>query len=135
MLCLIPKCGQAFHPDRIGNVTCPVCHADLASQPAGNSASQLPWSGPYPPWVKLRFEAAPPHGGALAASISATEHVTRGIRRFSRSHSTGHSLVRLNDNTERLAAVRKQLMDRPGLVLPREGCLRRGNGWGGEGSN
>ncbi|KAL3728252.1 hypothetical protein ACJRO7_032925 [Eucalyptus globulus] len=164
---LIPKCDHAFHPDCIGewlasHTTCPVCRADLASQPADDPESpQAEPPSVEPPAV----EAAPPDGGAPERSPreGGPERIqppdpwdknesgginnrnrTRGsgsrIRRFPRSHSTGHSLVRPDDDTERFtlrlpAYVRKRLMmDRPGPALPQEGCSRRGYRYG-EGSS
>ncbi|XP_030466912.1 E3 ubiquitin-protein ligase ATL31-like [Syzygium oleosum] len=163
---LIPKCDHAFHPECIGawlasHTTCPVCRADLASQPTGDSEGQPAEPGTEPPRVEVTVvEAAPPDGGALERSPREripppdpwdkngggsfnNRNRTRGsgrIRRFSRSHSTGHSLVRPGEDTERFtlrlpAEVRKQLMDRPGPVLPQEGCSRRGYRSGGEGSS
>ncbi|KAF8018147.1 hypothetical protein BT93_H3137 [Corymbia citriodora subsp. variegata] len=158
---LIPKCDHAFHPDCIGewlasHTTCPVCRADLEPQPADDPESQQPEEGAEPPSVEAPAEADPPAVGAPERSPreggpepiqspdlldkneidSSTNRIrTRGssrFRRFPRSYSTGHSLVRPGDDRERFtlrlpAEVRKQLMmDRPGPVLPPEGCSRRG---------
>ncbi|KAI6692482.1 hypothetical protein NL676_020192 [Syzygium grande] len=157
---LIPKCNHVFHPDCIdkwlaSHTTCPVCRANLTSQLAGGSASQLPESGTELPQVQVTVEAALPKGGAPERSPREGQREriqppdlwdknesgsfnnrnrTGGldrIRRLPRSHSTGHSLVRPSEDTERFtlrmsAEVSKQLMDRPGPVLPLEGCSRRG---------
>ncbi|XP_056168685.1 E3 ubiquitin-protein ligase ATL9-like [Syzygium oleosum] len=157
MLRLIPK-WLASH------TTCPVCRADLASRPAGDLASQLVKSGTEPPRFEVKVEAASPDGGAAERSRQegrperiqppdpwdknesgsfSNPNRTGGsgrIRRFPRSHSTWHSLVRPGEDMEcftlRLPAeVRKQLMDRPGPVLPLEGCSRRGYRCEGEGSS
>ncbi|KAI3440416.1 RING-type domain-containing protein [Psidium guajava] len=175
---LIPKCDHAFHPDCIGawlasHTTCPVCRADLSSQPAGDWESQQAESGTETPMVEVTVEADPPDGGVPESSQREggrariqpppppdvwdknesgslnnrssfnNRNRTRGssrIRRFPRSHSTGHSLVRPGEDTERYtlrlpAEVRKQLMDRPGPVFPQEGSSRRGYRFGGEGSS
>ncbi|XP_030466974.1 putative RING-H2 finger protein ATL37 [Syzygium oleosum] len=166
---LIPKCNHVFHLDCIGkwlasHTTCPVCRANLTSQQAGSSASQLPESGTEPPRVEVTVEATLPNGGAPERSPREGQRQrihppdlwdknesgsfnnrnrTGGsgrIRRFPRSHSTGHSLVRPSEDTERFtlrmsAEVSKQLMDRPGPVLPPEGCSRRGYRCGVEGSS
>ncbi|XP_030472307.2 E3 ubiquitin-protein ligase ATL6-like, partial [Syzygium oleosum] len=166
MLRLIPKCDHAFHPDCIGawlgsHTTCPVCRAELAEQPAGDSESQQAESGTEPPRVEVAVEAAPPDAGAAERSQGGREREgiqppdlwdknesnnrnrTRGssqMRRFSRSHSTGHSLIRPGEDTERFtlrlpAEVRRQLMDRPMPDRAHEGSSRRGYRCGGEGSS
>ncbi|KAI6692486.1 hypothetical protein NL676_020196 [Syzygium grande] len=146
------------------HTTCPVCRADLTLRPAGNSASQLAKSGTVLPRVEMNVEAAIPDGSAAERSqregrperiqppdpwdknesSSFSNPIRTGgsgrIRMFPRSHSTGHSLVRPGEDMERFtlrlpAEVRKQLMDRPGPVLPLEGCSRRGYRCGGEGSS
>ncbi|XP_030534940.1 E3 ubiquitin-protein ligase ATL31-like [Rhodamnia argentea] len=167
---LIPKCDHAFHPDCIGewlasHTTCPVCRADLASQPAGDWESQQPESGTEMPRVEVNpadggvSERSPREGGREQIQQPPSpppdlwdknesgsfnnRNRTRGsgrIRRFPRSHSTGHSLVRPGEDTERFtlrlpAEVRKQLMNRPGPFFPQEGSSRRGYRFGGEGSS
>ncbi|KAF7848179.1 hypothetical protein BT93_L2220 [Corymbia citriodora subsp. variegata] len=166
---LMPKCDHAFHPDCIGawlgsHTSCPVCRADLASQPAGDSESRRAESGTESPQVEVTVEATPPDAGAPEwsqreggregiqppdsrdkdeSSGFSNRNRTRGssgMLRLPRSHSTGHSLIRPDEDTERFtlrlpAEVRKQLMDRPMPVPPREGCSRRGYRCGGEGSS
>ncbi|XP_010025162.2 LOW QUALITY PROTEIN: E3 ubiquitin-protein ligase ATL6 [Eucalyptus grandis] len=160
---LIPKCDHAFHPDCIGewlasHTTCPVCRADLASQRADDPESPQA----EPPSVEAggsarwRRAGEEPAGGRARADPAARSMGQEGERRhhqsqpdtwlgsrigrFPRSHSTGHSLVRPGDDTERFtlrlpADVRKRLMmDRPGPALPQEGCSRRGYRYG-EGSS
>ncbi|XP_056159955.1 E3 ubiquitin-protein ligase ATL6-like [Syzygium oleosum] len=169
VLRLIPKCDHAFHPDCIGawldsHTTCPVCRAELASQPAGNSESQQAESGTEPPRVEVMVEVAPPDAGAPERSQRGGEREgiqppylwdknecgsfnnrnralgSSRMQRFSRSHSTGHSLIRPGEDNDRFmlrlpAEVRKQLMDRARPDRPQEGSSRRGYWRGGEGSS
>ncbi|KAI6684365.1 hypothetical protein NL676_030278 [Syzygium grande] len=166
---LIPKCDHAFHPDCIGawldsHTTCPVCRAELASQPAGDSESQQAESGTEPPRVEVMVEVAPPDAGALERSQRGREREgiqppylwdknecgsfnnrnralgSSRMQTFSRSHSTGHSLIRPGEDNDRFmlrlpAEVRKQLMVRPRPDRPQEGSSRRGYRCGGEGSS
>ncbi|KAI3440418.1 uncharacterized protein J3R85_003481 [Psidium guajava] len=74
---LIPRCHHAFHPDCIGKwlasrSTCPVCRANLTSQPAGDWASQLSTELLR---VDVKVEAAPPNGGAPERSPQEGERV------------------------------------------------------------
>ncbi|KAK3441322.1 hypothetical protein EUGRSUZ_B01416 [Eucalyptus grandis] len=153
VLRLIPECDHAFHPDCIGawlasHTSCP----RLPRPPRAESSTE----------VEVIVEAASPD--ASTPERSQREGGGEGIQlpgpwdmnesgsfsycdrrrgfgmmpRFPRSHSTGHSLVRAGEDTERFALrlpaeVRKQLMDRPRPVLPQEGCSRRGYRCGGEG--
>ncbi|KAF9681620.1 hypothetical protein SADUNF_Sadunf05G0020800 [Salix dunnii] len=167
---LIPNCDHVFHPDCIGawlesHSTCPVCRADL-TVPA-DSVPQLRES--HDPELDLEAQNGsvmdePENGNANVEAVGPETEVvgvsvvktlnrvrTRGSRsgrplRFTRSHSTGHSVVQPGENTDRFTLrlpvdVRKQVMNRKlsramsMVVLSRQGSSVKGNKSGvGEGS-
>ncbi|XP_045813573.1 E3 ubiquitin-protein ligase ATL6 [Trifolium pratense] len=172
---LIPKCDHVFHPECIdewlGNhTTCPVCRANLVPQP-GESVHGVPVFNTEPEDLEAQndvVESIPEHQNegsvkestqpqpqpqVLSLSNTLNRNRTRGSqsgrpRWFSRSHSTGHSVVQPGENTERFTLrlpveVRKQILQNPELhrarslvVLPRETSSRRGyRTGGGEGSS
>ncbi|CAN6581991.1 unnamed protein product [Malus baccata var. baccata] len=162
MLRLIPKCDHVFHTDCIdvwlmSHTTCPVCRANLVPQPC-DSAPQLTELGSEQEEgdVEAQNDAvdaererddlgmlAQQEPEVLNINQTLNRNRTRGSRSsrlrrlFSRSHSTGHSVVQPGEDTERFTLrlpveVRKQIMNRKLnrstslLVLPREGSSRRG---------
>ncbi|GAU49727.1 hypothetical protein TSUD_32060 [Trifolium subterraneum] len=172
---LIPKCDHVFHPECIdewlgSHTTCPVCRANLVPQP-GDSVHGVPVFNTEPEDIEAQnetVESIPEHQNegsikestepqpqpqVLSLSNTLNRNRTRGSqsgrpRWFSRSHSTGHSVVQPGENTERFTLrlpveVRKQILQNPELhrarslvVLPRETSSRRGyRTGGGEGSS
>jgi E3 ubiquitin-protein ligase ATL6/9/15/31/42/55 len=169
---LIPKCDHVFHPECIdewlgSHTTCPVCRANLVPQP-GESVHGVPVFNTEPEDLEAQndvVESIPEHQNeegavkestqpqVLSLSNTLNRNRTRGSqsgrpRWFSRSHSTGHSVVQPGENTERFTLrlpveVRKQILQNPELhrarslvVLPRETSSRRGyRTGGGEGSS
>lgn len=164
---LIPKCDHVFHPECIdewlgSHTTCPVCRANLVPQP-GESVHGIPIlqdieaqndavehvSEQQKPDAEAKESTEPE---VLCLNQTLNRNRTRGShsgrpRRFSRSHSTGHSVVQPGECTERFTLrlpveVRKQILQNPKLhrarslvILPREGSSRRGYRTGGEGSS
>ncbi|KAL0787379.1 hypothetical protein Bca101_003625 [Brassica carinata] len=137
---LLPKCDHVFHPHCIGawleaHVTCPVCRANLAEQVA------------VEPDLELRDVVVDPEP-VVAAPVpeqSVTNEVDSrrlpgvpvDVKRvkFSRSHTTGHSVVQPGECTERFTLrlpeeVRKRMMENWKLnrsdSLTRGGSSRRG---------
>ena len=140
---LLPKCDHVFHPHCIGawleaHVTCPVCRTNLAEQVA------------VEPDLELRDVVVDPE--PVVASPVPEQSVTNEVDsrrlpgvpvdvkrvKFSRSHTTGHSVVQPGECTERFTLrlpedVRKRVMEnwrlnRSGslVALPRGGSSRRG---------
>ncbi|KFK26477.1 hypothetical protein AALP_AA8G254200 [Arabis alpina] len=125
---LLPKCDHVFHTHCIGawlegHVTCPVCRTNLAEQePETVNETDL--------------EAQQPVIPEPAAELGVTGTATRV--KFSRSHTTGHSVVLPGENTERFTLripedLRKKIManwkmnrSNSVLVLPRGGSSRSG---------
>lgn len=117
MLRLLPKCSHAFHPECIdmwlcSHTTCPVCRVDLmipsdSSDPSGNAESL-----PEPEVVivvdrendeslpAVNDESARVVRVSEAGESSAAEDL-RGNEKVRRSHSTGHSLVRVGKDLEK----------------------------------
>ncbi|KFK37923.1 hypothetical protein AALP_AA3G048000 [Arabis alpina] len=144
---LLPKCDHVFHPHCIGawleaHVTCPVCRANLAevvAEPVGTEPD-------------LELETVIVNPEPVVAVVPEQESVTSEIDsrrlpgvpvdlkrvKFSRSHTTGHSVVQPGESTERFTLrlpedVRKRVManwklnrSNSLLVLPRGGSSRRG---------
>ncbi|KAL0744367.1 hypothetical protein Bca4012_085880 [Brassica carinata] len=145
---LLPKCDHVFHPHCIGawlegHVTCPVCRANLAEQVAKDESVE--------PDVELQQVVVNPEPVVAAAPVPeqsvASEIDSRRLpgvpvdlkrAKFSRSHTTGHSVVQPGDCTERFTLrlpedARKRMManwklnrSNSLLVLPRGGSSRRG---------
>ncbi|CAJ1960900.1 unnamed protein product [Sphenostylis stenocarpa] len=154
------------------HTTCPVCRANLVPTESQDSdANNANGVGdgvvpvPLTPDVEAQndvVEAASEQQNAYSDCVLTEPEVvpldktlnrnrTRGSRsnrqrRFSKSHSTGHSIVQPGENTDRFTLrlpleVRKQLINRQLhrasslIVLPREGSSRQGYRTGGEGSS
>ncbi|CAH8361635.1 unnamed protein product [Eruca vesicaria subsp. sativa] len=137
---LLPKCDHVFHPHCIGawleaHVTCPVCRANLAE------------GGTVEPVVELEEVVVDPEP---VVDVPVPERSVRNevdssrlpgvpvdVRRvkFSRSHTTGHSVVQPGECTERFTLrlpedVRKRMMENWKVnrsdSLSRGGSSRRG---------
>ncbi|GLU20529.1 hypothetical protein SLE2022_367230 [Rubroshorea leprosula] len=162
---LLPKCNHVFHPACIdlwlsAHVTCPVCRAELT-----------PGSGEPPKIVDSNTELNRELSRANVGTeqelnhhvvIDVNENCRRGMPiqgtmeesrvpragilvKFSRSHSTGHTvLIPPGDNIERYTLrlpeeIRRQILTPEGLkrtrsynvIFPREGSSRKGYRDGG----
>ncbi|KAL0719919.1 hypothetical protein Bca4012_069243 [Brassica carinata] len=146
---LLPKCDHVFHPHCIdawleAHVTCPVCRANLAEPVAEGE--------PVEPDVELQEVVVNPEPVVTAPVPVPEESVMTEIDsrrlpgvpvdikrvKFSRSHTTGHSVVQPGECTERFTLrlpedVRKRVMENWKLnrssslvALPRGGSSRRG---------
>ncbi|KAK7306153.1 hypothetical protein VNO77_44075 [Canavalia gladiata] len=90
---LLPKCHHVFHPDCIdgwllSHMKCPVCRARLTHDSVVDIAIPI-----IPPQLQLGEQSS-----TVTESVSETETVISPrersvLRKFPRSHSTGHSLV------------------------------------------
>jgi len=112
---LLPQCSHAFHPDCIdlwlfSHTTCPVCRTSLVPKDDGNPTGTS--NGIIEP-----PETTPPYELAVVVedvetpvvSESADSQDSLGVlgfgkgKKFRRSYSTGHSLVRLRKDSDQLA--------------------------------
>ncbi|VVB15272.1 unnamed protein product [Arabis nemorensis] len=132
---LLPKCDHVFHTHCIGawlegHVTCPVCRTNLAEQKPDEPVVE-------PEIItETDLEAQRSVIPEPAAELDGTESATRV--KFSRSHTTGHSVVLPGENTERFTLrlpedLRKKIManwkmnrSNSVFVLPRGGSSRSG---------
>ncbi|KAL1214898.1 E3 ubiquitin-protein ligase ATL31 [Cardamine amara subsp. amara] len=129
---LLPKCDHVFHPHCIGawlegHVTCPVCRTNLAEQ-------TQPAEPVEPEVVVIETDLEAQQQSTIPEP--AVESVTRV--KFSRSHTTGHSVVLPGENTDRFTLrlpedLRKKIMANWKLnrsnslfILPRGGSSRSG---------
>ncbi|GLJ39416.1 hypothetical protein SUGI_0805060 [Cryptomeria japonica] len=114
MLRLLPKCSHAFHPECIdmwlcSHTTCPVCRVDLlpaeeGSDPSGTESGVVAPQGEPEPEVVIvvdngNDESVPVARAIEAGESSATEEPS-AMEKVRRSHSTGHSLVRVRKELE-----------------------------------
>ncbi|KAF8084483.1 hypothetical protein N665_0716s0028 [Sinapis alba] len=138
---LLPKCDHVFHPHCIGawleaHVTCPVCRANLAEEIAVEPDLELQEVVVNPEPVVIAPVPEQPVNSEVdsrrlpGVPVDATKRV-----KFSRSHTTGHSVVQPGECTERFTLrlpedVRKRMMENWKLnrsdSLTRGGSSRRG---------
>jgi E3 ubiquitin-protein ligase ATL6/9/15/31/42/55 len=149
---LLPKCDHVFHPHCIGawleaHVTCPVCRANLAEQVAEGESIEPRSTEPDLELQQVVVNPEPVVAAPVPELLSTTEIDSRRLPgvpvdlkrvKFSRSHTTGHSVVQPGECTERFTLrlpedVRKRIManwklnrSNSLLVLPRGGSSRRG---------
>ncbi|RID43623.1 hypothetical protein BRARA_I00473 [Brassica rapa] len=127
---LLPKCDHVFHPHCIGawlegHVTCPVCRTNLAEPVEPDLVIEID--------IESQQSVVVPEPAVELGGSVATTRV-----KFSRSHTTGHSVVSPGECTERFTLrlpedLRKKIMaswkmnrSNSLLVLPRGGSSRSG---------
>uniref|UniRef100_A0A1J3F5L7 RING-type E3 ubiquitin transferase n=1 Tax=Noccaea caerulescens TaxID=107243 RepID=A0A1J3F5L7_NOCCA len=131
---LLPKCDHVFHPHCIGawlegHVTCPVCRTNLSEQ-------QLPAAESVEPVLITETDLEAQQSAIPEPAMELDGSVPRV--KFSRSHTTGHSVVLPGECTERFTLklpedLRKKIMvnwkmnrSNSLLVVPRGGSSRSG---------
>ncbi|MBA0862885.1 hypothetical protein Goshw_013927 [Gossypium schwendimanii] len=153
---VIPKCCHVFHLDCIDawlayHVTCPVCRAKLTPD-SDDIALPVELGSNTTQSDNNNTESSHPTRQRVEQQNELVIHVDEETRprekitgKFTRSHSTGHSMIQPGENTERFTLrfaeeFRKQIAKREGglyrassydVVLGREGSWKRG----GEGSS
>ncbi|XP_052201990.1 E3 ubiquitin-protein ligase ATL6-like [Diospyros lotus] len=148
---LIPKCDHVFHPDCIdawldAHVTCPVCRADLVPQPGETPkfAEEAGAESLHDCDTSILVGEDPEESFASPAVVNRDQSLnwnrqlrSRSMRprQFSRSYSTGHSVVQPGENTERFtlrlpADVRKQAIIRAVNRASQSMAYRTGSGEG-----
>ncbi|CAE6124154.1 unnamed protein product [Arabidopsis arenosa] len=125
---LLPKCDHVFHPHCIGawlegHVTCPVCRTNLTEQKIE----------PVEPEAVVEIDLEAQQQSAAPEPVVELPRV-----KFSRSHTTGHSVVLPGESTDRFTLrvpeeLRKKILTNWKLnrsnsvfVLPRGGSSRSG---------
>ncbi|KAK5775682.1 hypothetical protein PVK06_043603 [Gossypium arboreum] len=131
---VIPKCCHVFHLDCIDawlayHVTCPVCRAKL-SPDSDDIALPVELGSDTTESDNNNTESSHPTRQRIEQQNELVIHVDEETRprekitgKFTRSHSTGHSMIQPGENTERFPLSYD-------VVLEREGSWKKG----GEGS-
>uniref|UniRef100_A0A7N0UMS5 RING-type E3 ubiquitin transferase n=1 Tax=Kalanchoe fedtschenkoi TaxID=63787 RepID=A0A7N0UMS5_KALFE len=131
---LLPKCNHVFHPECIdlwlsGHTTCPGCRANLSRKPSEKGIGSVHVVGLHSE-LERSNRGNRPHNEPDEVSISANEEPTRAteshigltsdyqtrqpksrsngfqfLNRFSRSHTTSHSLVQPDPNFDRFRLI------------------------------
>ncbi|KAJ7945444.1 putative Ring finger protein [Quillaja saponaria] len=125
---LLPKCDHVFHSVCIdtwlgSHVTCPVCRTKLTESDPQNSVNYRSEIGDVeqPQTVIDVNEGQEPSVETTAKQNRPSKSRTLG--RFSRSHSTGHSLVQPGENLERYTLRLPEEVRK--LITVNHGKLRR----------
>ncbi|KAG2316155.1 hypothetical protein Bca52824_019277 [Brassica carinata] len=118
---LLPKCDHVFHPHCIGawleaHVTCPVCRANFAEQVAVEPDLELQEVVVNPePVVIAPVPEQPVTSEVDSGRLPGVPADVKRVK-FSRSHTTGHSVIQPGECTERFTLrlpedVRKRMME------------------------